>query len=480
MSADKLTPQSEDFSEWYNQIVMKADMADYGPVRGTMIVKPYGWKLWETIQAELNTRFAEYGVENAAFPIFIPMNFLTKEADHVEGFAPELAVVTQGGGKELAEPIVVRPTSETVIGDAYSRWIQSFRDLPVLMNCWNNVVRWEMRTRIFLRTMEFYWQEGHSAHATAEEADKHARDMLIDAYTDFAVNVAAVPVVPGEKSDVERFPGADRTYTIEAMMGDGKALQSGTSHNLGQNFAKAFDIKYLSAENERKFCWTTSWGLSTRFIGAIIMTHGDDSGLIMPPRIAPIQVVIVPIGKKEKDKAAVKPVAERIFGELKAAGIRVKMDDRDNMSPGAKYHDWEMRGVPVRMEIGPRDVEKNSVALARRDVPGRDGKSFVPQENIVANVQELLDMVQDALLDRATQFREANTHDVSSYDGFKTAVSTGWARVWWAGSDEDEQMVKEETKATLRCYPLDQPEGEGVCFYTGKPATRVALFGRAY
>ncbi len=479
MAADKLTSRSEDFSEWYNQIVLKADMADYGPVRGTMIVKPYGWKLWENIQGALNSRFQATGVENAAFPIFIPQSFLTKEAQHVEGFAPELAIVTHGGGKELAEPIVVRPTSETVIGDAYSRWIQSFRDLPVLINCWNNVVRWEMRTRIFLRTMEFYWQEGHTAHATAAEAEERTL-MMLDAYTDFSVNEAAVPVVPGLKSNNETFPGADSTYTIEAMMGDGKALQSGTSHNLGQNFAKAFDIKYLSEENEREFCWTTSWGVSTRFIGAIIMTHGDDNGLIMPPRLAPIQVVVVSIFKKAKEKEAVLPVAQRIFDELKAAGIRVKLDDRENMSPGAKYYEWEMRGVPVRVEIGPRDVQKESAALARRDIPGRDGKSFVPQENIVAQVQNLLDTVQAALLKRATDFREDNTHDVTDYAGLKTAVQTGWARGWWAGSDEDENIVKQETKATLRCYPIDQPEGEGVCFYTGKPATRVALFGRAY
>lgn len=476
---DKLTPRSEDFNDWYNAVVQKADLADYGPVRGTMIVKPYGWALWENIQGALDSRFKATGVQNAGFPMFIPMSFLEKEASHVEGFAPELAVVTIGGGQELAEPIVVRPTSETMIGHAYANWIQSYRDLPLLLNLWNSVVRWELRTKLFLRTLEFYWQEGHTAHATSEECDERTR-MMLDVYTDFAVNEAAVPVIPGTKSDMERFAGANETLTIEAMMGDGKALQSGTSHNLGENFAKAFDIQYLDHNNELQYAWTTSWGLSTRFIGAIIMTHGDDHGLILPPRLAPYQTVIVPILRKNKDSAPVLEATKRIQQELLDAGIRVKVDDRENMTPGFKFNDWEMRGVPTRIEIGPRDVEKNSVALARRDIPGRDGKQFVSQDGIAQTVGDLLVEVQQALLDRATKFRDDNTHGVDNYDDFKTAVSTGFARVWWAGDTADETRVKEETKATIRCFPIDQPGGSGTCFYTGKPADKIAIFGRAY
>ena len=322
-----------------------------------MIVKPYGWTLWENIQQALDRRFKDTGVENAAFPMFIPMSFLQKEAQHVEGFAPELAVVTHGGAQELAEPIVVRPTSETVIGHAYANWIQSYRDLPVLINLWNSVVRWELRTKLFLRTLEFYWQEGHTAHATAVEANERTR-MMLDIYADFAINDAAVPVITGLKSEAERFAGAVETFTIEAMMGDGKALQSGTSHNLGQNFAKAFDIQYLDPDNQRQYCWTTSWGLSTRFIGAIIMTHGDDNGLVLPPRLAPYQAVIVPIYRKDEEKTAVLEATQRIRQELKEAGIRVKVDERENLTPGYKFNDWELRGVPARIEIGPRDVQK--------------------------------------------------------------------------------------------------------------------------
>lgn len=477
--AEKLVSRTEDFNEWYNTVVLRADMADYGPVRGTMIVKPYGWALWENIQKALDTRFKATGVENAGFPMFIPMSFLQKEAQHVEGFAPELAVVTHGGGQELAEPIVVRPTSETVIGHTYAKWVESYRDLPILLNLWNSVVRWELRTKLFLRTLEFYWQEGHTAHATREEAEARTR-MMLDTYIDFAVNEAAVPVIPGIKSEKERFAGAVETLTIEAMMGDGKALQSGTSHHLGQNFAKAFDIQFLDQNNTLQYAWTTSFGLSTRFIGAIIMTHGDDNGLILPPRLAPYQVVIVPIYKKDAEKTAVLEATARIQQELSQAGIRVKVDDRDNLTPGFKYNDWELRGVPVRMEIGPRDIAKNSVALARRDIPGREGKQFVSQDGLVVTVQKLLDEIQANLLARATKFRDDNTHDVTTYDELKEAVQTGFARAWWAGSNEDEQRVKEETKATIRCFPLEQPEGSGTCVLTGKPASRVAIFGRAY
>jgi len=476
---DKLVSQKEDFNEWYNTLVLKADLATYGPVRGTMIVKPYGWSLWENCQAALDKRFKATGVENAGFPMFIPQSFLQKEAKHVEGFAPELAIVTHGGGKELAEPLVVRPTSETIIGHAYADWIQSYRDLPVLINLWNSVVRWELRTKLFLRTLEFYWQEGHTAHATAEEAAERTR-MMLEAYADFAINEAAIPVIRGTKSEMERFPGANDTQTIEAMMGDGKALQSGTSHNLGDNFARAFDIQYLDATNELQYCWTTSFGLSTRFIGAIIMVHGDDQGLVMPPRLAPIQTVIVPIFRKETEQARVMEAVERINRELTDAGIRVKVDDRENLSPGYKFNDWELRGVPTRIEIGPRDLEKNSVALARRDIPGREGKQFVSQEGLSETVADLLEAIQQNLLDKATKFRDENTHEVDNYDEFKEAIKTGFARGWWAGDNDDEVHVKEETKATMRCIPFEQPGGGGTCFYTGKPAAQVAIFGRAY
>ena len=476
---DKLVSQKEDFNEWYNSLVLKADMADYGPARGTMIVKPYGWALWENMQAGLDRRFKATGVENAAFPMLIPMSFLQKEAKHVEGFAPELAVVTHGGGEELAEPLVVRPTSETIIGHAYANWIQSYRDLPVLINQWNSVVRWEKRTKLFLRTLEFFWQEGHTAHATAEEAAERTR-MMLEVYADFVIKDAAIPVIKGTKSAAERFAGAEDTQTIEAMMGDRKALQSGTSHNLGQNFARAFDIQYLDRNNELQYCWTTSWGFSTRVIGAIIMVHGDDSGIVMPPRIAPIQTVIIPIYRQEEEMGAVLEAADRISSELRDAGIRVKIDNRDNLSPGFKYNDWEMRGVPTRVEIGPRDLEKNSVALARRDIPGRAGKQFVSQEGLAATISDLLEEIQQNMLTRASNFLEDNTHDVDNYNDFKTAVSGGFARAWWAGSDEEEQRVKEETKATIRCFPFDQPGGTGTCFYTGKPADKIAIFGRAY
>src|SRR5216684_1783971 len=377
----KLPSRSEDFSEWYNQLVLRAELADYAPVRGCMIVRPYGWALWENIQQALDRRFKATGHVNAAFPLLIPRSFIEKEKSHVAGFSPELAVVTVGGGEKLEEPLVIRPTSETIIGHAYAKWIQSYRDLPVLINQWNSVVRWELRTKLFLRTLEFFWQEGHTAHATLEEAEAETRQML-DIYTDFAVNEAAIPVIPGRKSQSERFAGADATYSIEAMMGDGKALQAGTSHNLGQNFAKAFEISYLDRDGKLQHCWTTSWGLSTRFIGAIIMVHGDDQGLILPPRLAPYQVVIVPIFKNDEEKKTVLDAAGRVKTHLVAGGVRVKLDERDGVTPGFKFNDWEMRGVPLRIEIGPRDVEKRSVVLARRDMPGKAGKSFAPEEGL--------------------------------------------------------------------------------------------------
>jgi len=479
MAEQKLPTRAEDFSEWYNQVVLRAEMADYAPVRGCMIVRPYGWALWENITAALDRRFKATGHQNAAFPLLIPRSFIDKEKSHVAGFAPELAVVTHGGGEELAEPLVIRPTSETIIGHAYAKWIQSYRDLPVLINLWNSVVRWELRTKLFLRTLEFFWQEGHTAHATAEEAQAETMQML-DVYTDFAVNEAALPVIPGRKSAAERFAGADQTYSIEAMMGDRKALQSATSHNLGQNFAKAFEIRYLDQGGQLQHCWTTSWGLSTRVVGAIIMVHGDDQGLIFPPRLAPYQVVIVPIFKNDEEKAQVMAAAQAVRAELSAADLRVTLDPREGVTPGFKFNDWEMRGVPLRIEIGPKDVAKNSVALARRDRPGREGKSFVPREGLPAAVRELLAAIQKALYDRALEFRRANTRDPKNYEEFRAAVEDGFAFSFWCGLAECEARVKEETKATIRNIPLEQPGGSGACIVCGNPSKERAIFGRAY
>jgi prolyl-tRNA synthetase len=479
MSDLKLPSHSEDFSEWYNELVLRAELADYAPVRGCMIVRPYGWALWENIRETLDRRFKATGHVNAQFPMLIPRSFIEKEKSHVEGFSPELAVVTHGGGEELEEPLVVRPTSETIVGHAYAKWIQSYRDLPVLINQWNNVVRWELRTKLFLRTLEFFWQEGHTAHATYEEAEAETRQML-DIYTDFAVNEAAIPVIPGIKSDSERFAGADRTYSIEAMMGDRKALQSGTSHNLGQNFAKAFEIRYLDKNGVLQHCWTTSWGVSTRFIGAIIMVHGDAQGLILPPRLAPHQVVIVPIYKSDDERAQVMQVAQTLRSELVSSNVRAILDEREGVSPGFKFNDWEMRGVPLRIEIGPKDVAKGTVVLARRDKPGKEGKSFVPQAGLADVVKGTLDIIQKALYDRALAFREANTANPKDYPEFQTAVQKGFAYSFWCGSAECEKSIKEETKATLRCIPLDQTKESGKCIYCGNPSQERAYFAKAY
>jgi prolyl-tRNA synthetase len=479
MSNQALPLPSEDFSAWYNDIVYRADLAANSPVRGCVIIKPYGYEIWDGLKIALDSRFKATGHQNAYFPLFIPMSYLQREAQHVEGFSPELAVVTVGGGETLAEPLVVRPTSETIIGEAFSNWIQSYRDLPLLMNQWANVVRWEMRTRPFLRTAEFLWQEGHTAHATEADAEAETLQML-DVYYDVVANVAAIPGIKGLKSDSERFAGALRTYTIESMMGDKRALQSCTSHNLGQNFAKAFDIQYLDRNNERQYCWTTSWGFSWRMVGAVIMAHGDDKGLRLPPKLAPYQVVIVPIGKTDDERSTVMAAVEPIKRELAAAGIRVKVDERDDLSPGFKFNDWEMRGVPVRLEIGPKDVANNVVVAARRDM-GKEGKRSLPQANIAASVGALLDEIQANLYAQAEAFRDANTHDVTSYDQLRQVVEAGgFARGWWAGDAADEKRVKDETQATHRCYPLDQPSGGGVCLLTGKPATRVAIFSKAY
>ncbi|HZT74832.1 MAG TPA: proline--tRNA ligase [Terriglobales bacterium] len=479
MSDPKLPTRAEDFSEWYNQLVLRAELADYAPVRGCMIVRPYGWALWENITAALDQRFKATGHVNAAFPLLIPQSFIAKEQSHVAGFSPELAVVTHGGGEKLEEPLVIRPTSETIIGHSYAKWIQSYRDLPVLINQWNSVVRWELRTKLFLRTLEFYWQEGHTAHATAAEAQAETLQML-DVYTDFAVREAAIPVIPGRKSAAERFAGANETYSIEALMGDGKALQAGTSHNLGQNFAKAFEIRYLDQAGALQYCWTTSWGLSTRFIGAIIMVHGDDQGLILPPRLAPFQAVLVPIFKTDAERQQVTEAARRLRQELAAAGVRVKLDERDNASPGFKFNDWEMRGVPLRIELGPKDVAKNSVVLARRDRPGKEGKTAVVQAGLAAAVARTLDEIQQALFDRALAERRRKTFAVSAYGEFKSAVEQGLAYVFWCGNAACEEKIKAETKATLRCIPMEQEGGEGRCILCGGASRERAYFARAY
>lgn len=476
---DKITPRSEDYSKWYTQVIRQAEMADYTPVRGCMVIRPYGYALWENVKEQLDTRFKATGHQNAAFPLFIPMSFIEKEAEHVEGFKPELAVVTHGGGKKLEEPLVVRPTSETIIGYMYSQWIQSYRDLPVLINQWANVVRWELRPRLFLRTTEFFWQEGHTAHATHEEAEEETLRIL-DIYTDFAVNEAAIPVIPGRKSDSEKFPGALTSYTIEAMMGDKRALQAGTSHDLGQNFAKVFDIQYLDADQKQQHCWTTSWGVSTRMIGAIIMTHGDDQGLVLPPRLAPTQLVIVPIIPKNNDEAkqVVTQTVDAICETL--GGIRYHVDDRYDRSPGWRFNEWELKGVPLRLEIGPRDIENQQVVFARRDIPGKEGKTFVSIANVAETATQMLDTIQSDMLKRATEFRDANTFEPENYDSFKEIIEIGFARAWWCGNAECEDQVKAETQATIRCIPMEQPDGEGDCIVCGTQAKEITIFSRAY
>jgi prolyl-tRNA synthetase len=474
----KVTPRSKDYSRWYTDVIQKAELADYSPVKGCMVIRPYGYTLWEHIQQGLDRRFKATGHVNAYFPLFIPESFIKKEAEHVEGFSPELAVVTHGGGKKLDEPLIVRPTSETIINAMYAKWVRSWRDLPILINQWCNVVRWEMRTRLFLRTTEFLWQEGHTAHATHEEAEDEALRML-DVYADFAENDAAIPVIKGRKSDAERFAGAVRSYTIEAMMGDKRALQAGTSHNLGDNFARAFGTQYLDQNNELRYVHQTSWGVSTRMVGAVVMVHGDDQGLILPPKLAPYQVVIVPIWHDEGEKAQVLDTVEAIAGEF-GEGVRFEVDDREEYSPGWKFNDWEMRGVPLRIEVGPKDVAKDQVTLARRDVSGREGKSSVPMEGLVGKVQEMLDGIQANLFAKALKFREDNTSEPADFEEFKVAVENGFARSYWCGSAECEATIKDETKATIRCVPFDQDGEKGKCIYCGHEAMEKAIFARAY
>ncbi|MAP81504.1 MAG: proline--tRNA ligase [Aequorivita sp.] len=487
-----LTTRDKDYSKWYNELVVKADLAENSGVRGCMVIKPYGFAIWERMQAELDRMFKETGHENAYFPLFIPKSYFSKEASHVDGFAKECAVVTHyrlknsedGDGiivdpdAKLEEELIVRPTSETIIWDTYRKWVQSYRDLPLLINQWANVVRWEMRTRLFLRTAEFLWQEGHTAHATKEEAIAEAEQMM-NVYADFSENYLAIPVVKGTKTESERFAGALETYCIEALMQDGKALQAGTSHFLGQNFAKAFDVKFAAKDGKLDFVWATSWGVSTRLMGALIMTHSDDKGLVLPPNLAPNQVVIVPIYRKDEEFEAVNKVALDLIKKLRAQGIRVKYDNRDTHKPGWKFNEYELKGVPVRIAIGPKDVEKGTVELARRDT---FEKEFIDNKKVVDKVVALMKEIQEGLFTRATNYRTEHTTEVSTYEEFKSVLNTkgGFVLAHWDGTSETEERIKNETKATIRCIPLEGDKTPGACIITGKPSAQKVIFAKAY
>ncbi len=472
-----ITKKSEDFSKWYTEIIRKAELADYSPMKGMMVIRPYGFEIWELLKENLDKMFKETGHKNAYFPMFIPESFLKKEAEHVEGFAPEVAWVTIGGKDELEERWAVRPTSESIICSMYSKWVKSWRDLPILINQWVNVVRWEKVTRLFLRTTEFLWQEGHTVHASEKEAIEETL-LILGLYKKLAEEYLAIPVISGKKSDSEKFAGAVETYSIEALMPDGKALQAGTSHHLGQNFSKAFDIKFENREQKLEYAWQTSWGVSTRLIGAIIMVHGDDSGLILPPKIAPIQSVIVPISKGNW-KETVLPKANGMFDELKKSGIRIHLDDRDTYTPGWKYNEWEMRGVPVRIEIGPRDVEKNQVVLVNRI--NRE-KKFVSIDNIVHEVNNLLDEIQKALFDRAKRFVQNNTREAEDFSTLKKIIeeNRGFVKAGWCGSKECEAKVKEETSATIRVILDNKEDKFNKCVYCGKEAKHNVVFAKSY
>lgn len=490
--AKDLTTREKDYSQWYNEIVSKADLAEHSAVRGCMVIKPYGYAIWEKMKEALDKMFKETGHSNAYFPLFIPKSFFNREAAHVEGFAKECAVITHyrlkkspdGQGlivdpdARLEEELIVRPTSETIIWNTYKNWIQSYRDLPILINQWANVVRWEMRTRLFLRTAEFLWQEGHTAHATREEAIEETEKML-EVYADFAENFMAMPVLRGVKTASERFAGAIDTYCIEALMQDGKALQSGTSHFLGQNFAKAFDVQFVTKENKAEYVWATSWGVSTRLIGALIMAHSDDSGLVLPPKLAPIQVVIVPIYKNGEQLALISEKAIEIKKQLEEIGISVKFDGRDTHKPGWKFNDYELKGVPVRIAIGPRDLENNNVELARRDTLS---KEVVSQVGLAERIKSLLDDIQKNLFEKALKFRENNTRQADSYSEFKEIIDKkgGFVLAHWDGSAETEERIKEETKATIRCIPLNNKPEEGKCIYSGNPSRQRVVFAKAY
>lgn len=475
---NKLPDIKTNFPEWYQEIIYQARLADQAPVRGCIVILPYANSIWENIKKQLDSRIKATGHENAIFPLFIPESFFKKEAEHVEGFAPELAVVTHAGGKELEEPLVVRPTSETMIHYMFAQWIKSWRDLPLKINQWANVVRWEMRTRLFLRTTEFLWQEGHTAHATSEEAIEETERML-DVYADFAENWMAVPVIKGKKTPTERFAGALDTYCIEALMQDGKALQAGTSHFLGQNFAKAFDVKFTSKEGKQEHVWATSWGVSTRLMGALIMAHSDDLGLVLPPKLAPIQVVIVPIYRGEEDLNLISAFVNELTPKLKSLGVSVKYDSRDSQRPGFKFAEYELKGVPIRLAIGARDLENKTVELARRDT--RE-KFTVSQENLDVYIANLLEEIQENIYNSAHQFRAEHTTEANSYDEFKELLDgkTGFISAHWDGTAETEKQIKEETKATIRCIPLNNKQEAGVCILTGKPSTQRVLFARAY
>lgn len=484
-----VTPQSKDYAAWYTDVVVKSGLADYGPVKGTMVIKPYGFTLWENIKKSLDDMLKSSGHQNAYFPLFIPKSFLAQEAEHVEGFAKECAVVTHTRLKadndglvvdpesKLEEEVIVRPTSETVIWSMYKKWIQSYRDLPILINQWANIVRWEMRTRLFLRTTEFLWQEGHTAHATADEAEEETLKIL-EFYRELAEDYLALPVLTGIKTEAEKFAGADRTYCIEAMMGDKRALQAGTSHNLGQNFAKAFHVTFQTKDNKEELVYATSWGVSTRLVGAVIMAHGDDKGLRLPPKIAPVQVVVIPIGKTEEEKNQALEFIHPAVSELTEAGIRIEIDDRDE-SPGFKFNDWEMKGAPLRMEIGPRDIKEGKAILARRDT---GDKTPIDSNKIFKTVPKILDEIQDTMFQQAKSFRESHTKKINSYDEFKSfmAETGGFAQCGWDGTDETEQAIKNETKATIRCIPLSDNSKDLKCIYSGKPAKHEVVFAKAY
>lgn len=490
--AKGLTSRAQDYAKWYNELVIKADLAENSAVRGSMVIKPYGYAIWEKIQGELDRRFKETGHENAYFPLFIPKSHLSREADHVEGFAKECAVVTHyrlkndPNGKgvivdedaKLEEELIVRPTSETIIWDTFKNWIQSYRNLPLKINQWANVVRWEMRTRLFLRTAEFLWQEGHTAHATKEEAIEEA-ELILDLYADFAEKFMAIPVIRGVKSANERFAGALETYCIEAMMQDGKALQAGTSHFLGQNFAKAFDVTFQDKSGKLEHVWATSWGVSTRLMGALVMTHSDDNGLVLPPNLAPIQVVIVPIYKGEEQLGEISVVANKLKADLQAKGVSVKYDDRDTYKPGWKFNEYELKGVPVRLAIGPKDLEKGTVELARRDTLT---KEYVAVGDVVSKVEGLMTEIQDNLYNKALSFRNENTVEVDTWDDFVARIEGegGFVSAHWDGTSETEDRIKDATKATIRCIPLDGVEEEGKCIFSGAPSKRRVLFAKAY
>jgi prolyl-tRNA synthetase len=497
MSNDKaLTTQAEDFSAWYNEVVLRAELADYSPVRGCMVIRPYGYRLWELMRDQLDIRFKETGHQNAYFPLFIPQSFLEREAEHVEGFAKEAAIVTHtrlkaapGGGlipdpeSKLEEPLIIRPTSETIIYEMFSKWVQSYRDLPLLYNQWANVVRWEMRTRLFLRTTEFLWQEGHTAHVTHDEAEAEALQML-GVYREFMEEWLAMPVITGQKSESEKFAGALRTYTCEAMMGDNKALQNGTSHNLGQNFAKQFALKFASESGAEEFAWNTSWGVSTRMVGGLVMTHGDDKGLVMPPRVAPIQVVIVPIYRKDEERDAVLGKCAEIVKAL--AGIRTHVDDRPKMTPGAKFFEWETKGVPFRIEVGPKDMEKGQLVLARRIPEGEERKQFLPEAEVLGSMADRLEAYQSFLFERARERREAKSHrEIQTYDAFRALMDGegGFVYAGWCGESACEERVKEETKATIRCLPSEEFRSNPApttCLVCGGPAKHEAIWAKAY